>query len=215
MSWRDIPGFPGYQINERGTVRKNTGYVLSRRGNGYSLWQDGQRRWVSARALRHAAFPPEDAAASAEGMEAQPVAAASAESEFTPLPNHPGFEINRAGIVRDMQGHPLLLYSRGEENVPHYRLNGRYRRVNCLLYEAFGPGAACAAGWPEPGLQQILAARKPRLEHKEIGSGLLRHCHDCGRPTANYRCEACWRKKRGYGQEGAAERASGTLWDEF
>lgn len=212
MSWRDIPGFPGYQINERGTVRKNTGYVLSRKGNGYSLWQDGQGQWVSAHALRHAAFPPEDAAASAEGMEARPVAAAAAESEFAPLPNHPGFEINRAGIVRDMQGNPLPLYSRGEENVSHYRLNGRYRRVNGLLYEAFGPGAA---GWPEPGLKQMLAARKPRLEHKEIGSGRLRRCHDCGRPTVNYRCEACWRKKRGYGLGGAAERASGTLWDEF
>jgi len=23
-----------------------------------------------------------------------------------------------------------------------------------------------------------------------------RRCHDCGRPTPNYRCESCWRKVR-------------------
>ena len=44
MSWRDIPGFPGYQINRRGMVRKNTGYVLSRNGTGYNLWLDGYLR---------------------------------------------------------------------------------------------------------------------------------------------------------------------------
>ena len=215
MSWRDIPGFPGYQINRRGMVRKNTGYVLSRNGTGYNLWLDGRRQWVSGRSLREKVFPPEGAAVSAGGgvMKARPMPAV--ENEFAPLPGYPGFEINRAGVVRDAQGNPLFLYSKREENVPFYRLNGRSRRVNGLLYEAFGPGAAGDAGWPEPGLKQMAAAQKPRPVREEVSAGALRRCHDCGRPTVNYRCEACWRKMRGYGQEGAAERASGTLWDEF
>lgn len=118
-------------------------------------------------------------------------------------------------MVRDAQGNPLFLYSNGEENVPFYRLNGRSRRVNGLLYEAFGPGAAVEAGWPEPGLKQMVAAQKPRPRREEVSTGALRRCHDCGRPTVNYRCEVCWRKRRGYGQEGATERAGGTIWDEF
>lgn len=27
-------------------------------------------------------------------------------------------------------------------------------------------------------------------------SGGYRKCHDCGRPTTNYRCSACWAKLR-------------------
>lgn len=37
MEWRDVPGFPGYQVSERGKLRKSTGYVLSMCGNKYSL----------------------------------------------------------------------------------------------------------------------------------------------------------------------------------
>ena len=32
--------------------------------------------------------------------------------------------------------------------------------------------------------------RPPRLEN------VKRHCHDCGKPTPDYRCPACWRKLR-------------------
>lgn len=27
-------------------------------------------------------------------------------------------------------------------------------------------------------------------------AGITRRCHDCGRPTNNYRCASCWRKLR-------------------
>ncbi len=27
-------------------------------------------------------------------------------------------------------------------------------------------------------------------------AGITRRCHDCGRPTNNYRCVSCWRKLR-------------------
>lgn len=28
------------------------------------------------------------------------------------------------------------------------------------------------------------------------GTQLLRKCHDCGRPTSDYRCQECWKKWR-------------------
>ena len=39
-----------------------------------------------------------------------------------------------------------------------------------------------------------------------------RHCHDCGKPTTNYRCEACWerlRKKHGVPADGDVNVAEG------
>lgn len=32
-----------------------------------------------------------------------------------------------------------------------------------------------------------------------------RRCTDCGKPTHNYRCEKCWKKRRGFGFEGSGE----------
>lgn len=40
----------------------------------------------------------------------------------------------------------------------------------------------CLRGGPKP--------RLPRLER------VTRRCHDCGKPTPDYRCPACWRKLR-------------------
>jgi|GEM_PF-6374616 hypothetical protein len=40
-----------------------------------------------------------------------------------------------------------------------------------------------------------------------------RRCHDCGKPCNNYRCEACWRRRRGFGTE-YIERRTGGLDDE-
>lgn len=37
MEWRDVPGFPGYQVSERGRLRKSSGYVLCRQGKRYCL----------------------------------------------------------------------------------------------------------------------------------------------------------------------------------
>ena len=39
---------------------------------------------------------------------------------------------------------------------------------------------------------------KKRLERKKKElSTYSRRCHDCGRPTNNYRCDECWKKIRG------------------
>ncbi len=42
----------------------------------------------------------------------------------------------------------------------------------------------------------------------ENASGKKRRCHDCGRPTNNYRCEYCWNKKRGFGKSGVQYRGN-------
>ena len=41
----------------------------------------------------------------------------------------------------------------------------------------------------------VLRSHKPIGFHgvKTYGT---RHCHDCGKPTPNYRCTECWRKLR-------------------
>ena len=36
----------------------------------------------------------------------------------------------------------------------------------------------------------------------------MRTCTDCGRPTPNYRCERCWKKRRGFGFADADESRS-------
>ena len=40
------------------------------------------------------------------------------------------------------------------------------------------------------------AAIKGRVKSIKKGSRRTRRCHDCGKPTDNYRCEKCWYKLR-------------------
>lgn len=41
--------------------------------------------------------------------------------------------------------------------------------------------------------KKICAACEDKILKK---AGITRRCHDCGRPTNNYRCVSCWRKLR-------------------
>lgn len=41
--------------------------------------------------------------------------------------------------------------------------------------------------------KKLCAACEEKILKK---SGVTRRCHDCGQPTHNYRCAACWRKLR-------------------
>ncbi len=41
--------------------------------------------------------------------------------------------------------------------------------------------------------------KKARVHHLSYDPDTpQRHCHDCGKPTNDYRCEACWKKLRGW-----------------
>ncbi|MCL1939562.1 MAG: hypothetical protein FWG04_02740 [Desulfovibrionaceae bacterium] len=42
-------------------------------------------------------------------------------------------------------------------------------------------------------------AEKQRDQPKVKSSKNTRACTDCGKPTPNYRCERCWKKRRGFG----------------
>lgn len=41
----------------------------------------------------------------------------------------------------------------------------------------------------------VLRSSKPIYSHSVKTYG-TRHCHNCGKPTPNYRCQECWRKLR-------------------
>lgn len=61
------------------------------------------------------------------------------------------------------------------------------------------------------------ARKKPRgkVEQEAIRQAIseyralrnTRRCHDCGKPTSDYRCTACWAKRRGT-QETAQDLAA-------
>jgi hypothetical protein len=76
----------------------------------------------------------------------------------------------------------------------------RNSQVNALLVEAFGQGAARAAGLPEPDMDCVRRGRKAAGTKLGVPREYTNHrrCTDCGRPTYNYRCEPCWRRRRGY-----------------
>ncbi|EGY23946.1 hypothetical protein DA2_3780 [Desulfovibrio sp. A2] len=123
----------------------------------------------------------------------------------------PGYEINRRGDVRTVNTCRVLpQYYSGDQSVPYVRLGVRgnitTRKIHLLLEETFGPGAAAAAGYPTPDLAQVRALRDA-IQRRGLPRG-SRTCHDCGTPTDNYRCNACWRRVRGYGVDEPAEEVS-------
>lgn len=57
---------------------------------------------------------------------------------------------------------------------------------------------------------QTLRSRGLKLQDGSLPSDLppSRKCHDCGRPTNNYRCAECWAKKVGECDDNAGEEYS-------
>lgn len=149
----------------------------------------------------------------------EPIIEASSQEAFCPLVQMPGFEINRSGVVRRRgTGRIAGLYKHiNTPLVPYVRCYctdkvTRSFPINVLLEETFGQGAAEAAGYPAPDMR-IAAKNRARSEkqrqEKQTGSAHNRRkCTTCGKPTYNYRCDACWRKVRGFGTDEAVEKAS-------
>jgi hypothetical protein len=82
MDWREIPGFPGYNINETGNLRTLSGYSLPLRGSyrkKYRLRLDGRAAYRSVEELLALAF-------SAEPPAPEPLPPASAEEAPGPEP---------------------------------------------------------------------------------------------------------------------------------
>jgi hypothetical protein len=49
---------------------------------------------------------------------------------------------------------------------------------------------------PKPRTKAARPARKRPTESKPTPIGKMRRCHDCGKPTPDFRCPECWRKLR-------------------
>lgn len=204
MEWRDVPGYPGYQVNQHGKLRKKTGYEPPMNGKRYALYRDGVRRAMTPAELIALAWPPaapepaQEAPAPAEPeTPASPAAHAPAKTTgreipegFVPVPGSGGYRINRAGELINARGKRHRLDKRNYYALGHSKVS-----VSRLLYLTFGPGAATAAGYPEP--EPLDTARQKRAAMQDYGAHCQRHCHDCGRPTNNYRCNACWALLRG------------------
>lgn len=58
--------------------------------------------------------------------------------------------------------------------------------------------------------RHVQRARGMRLQDGSLPNDLppSRKCHDCGRPTNNYRCAECWAKKVGECDDNASEEYS-------
>ncbi|MDQ7832060.1 MAG: hypothetical protein RDU30_10020 [Desulfovibrionaceae bacterium] len=86
--WRLVPGFPAYEVNRLGVVRKRvTGYRPRRNGRRYQLWHDGIPGMFHPYELVALAFPGDDAESSdpvetsAPVETPEPVAALADETE--------------------------------------------------------------------------------------------------------------------------------------
>ncbi|MBU1002765.1 MAG: hypothetical protein KKE73_09605 [Proteobacteria bacterium] len=181
MEWKTIPGFPAYEINKRGRIRKaDTRYVLSPKGAKVQLWSAGVAFSFTVADL---------------------IAQAFAEEDWRPVSHLPGHEINRQGDVRRIKDQVLLKHNQGGfHKVPYVQGQTpdgpKAGTINVLLEEAFGEGAAEAAGFPRPDLSRVERGRAARQRGKR-DTKPKRVCHDCGRPTDNYRCSHCWKVIRG------------------
>lgn len=200
-----IPTAPAYEINRRGQVRKrDTHYRITARRRRVRLWLDSGYLTVNPRVLAAELFAVPNAYETAKPVQ-EPVDVASheqADDVWRPCTDLPGLEICRSGEVRHAStGEPVRTLRSAAYAHPyvHTRVNGKsvHRAIHVLLEEAFGPGSAAAAGFPVPDMAHVHALRAA-LQKRAAPRG-SRTCHDCGTPTDNYRCNACWKRVRGYG----------------
>lgn len=198
MEWRDVPGYPGYQVSERGKLRKTSGYELGRRGTRYVLSRGGVLVRLTPQELIALAWAPEPrpepetAAPAPELVEKEEKAIPEG---FVPLPGLDGYYINREGVCLGRSGRPLTVHRSEYPSGGGYTLGHTYASIGRLLNMTFGPGAAVAAGYPEP--KPIDPARQSRGGIRQPCQETKRRCHDCGRPTNDYRCPKCWARLRG------------------
>jgi hypothetical protein len=159
------------------------------KGGMYLLTRDGRREKIAVGALISLAFPPAPVPEPELTPEPMPEPEPAApEEKFALIAHIPGYEISRAGVVRNAATKSVM-------------------KLRTHLVETFGAGAAAAAGLPEPNMNKVEASRKQAVERRESSlpskkvknNPNLRKCASCGKPTVNYRCSKCWAKVRGFG----------------
>lgn len=103
--------------------------------------------------------------------------------DFVPMPGFPGYYINREGVCLGPHGKPLAIcHGKSAAKAPTYRIRGKRVPVQQLLIAAFVDEAH---------------AQRATGPIRQYGNRAQRRCHDCGQPTNNYRCPACWERIRG------------------
>lgn len=133
---------------------------------------------------------------------------------FYPVPALQEVFVDRTGKALLNQRGKLktLKMYKGSSRKPYYMILGAVTPVSLLLVLAFGPGAASQAGYDEPDARLIECAlnNTGQNAHAKVeGSVAMRFCHDCGKPTSDYRCPLCWSKLRGFIVRDCGE------WNEF
>jgi len=131
---------------------------------------------------------------------------------WKPLNGYPGYKISNLGRLKRtrVQGrYPAgwLMKPRRHERKYVYQIKVDkkiYLDVEEITKKHF-PGFRIHPGWHGWTLKQnkqdnqkLKKNYRPAPVHvpKKLKPS-TRPCHDCGRPTTNYRCDACWRKIRG------------------
>lgn len=72
-------------------------------------------------------------------------------------------------------------------------------RICPYCQESFQPSSSRQHVCSRPACRRADATRRTRqalAEKRAVYIQNLRRCHDCGRPTSNYRCKRCWEKLR-------------------
>lgn len=137
-------------------------------------------------------------------------------TEWRPIPGYAGYECCRSArrgqVVRNQFGY-VLTPLRGEHK-GCFRLVGPWgvairpgRELVALAFpeEATRECATCGASFAPRVHNQVNCPECSRhfLEERHTGyskrTGNSRRCHDCGKPTTDYRCSDCWAKLRGRG----------------
>ena len=111
-----------------------------------------------------------------------------------PLPNAPK-KLSKAGVPWSPEEDEKLqrfasmgwTYARCAAELPGRTNAACSNRMNFLRRKHSKAEAESKAGGREKAVRNRL----------EVFSGRMRKCHDCGKPTANYRCPQCWEKIRG------------------
>lgn len=113
-------------------------------------------------------------------------------SEWRTIPGYPGYVISDDGVLVSPLGRVCKrIGDGGLENAYHIknrRGKGTTKRIHLLLEMAQKKGEVM----PDPiKIKEDCAAYVPVSR---------RRCHDCGKPTSDYRCPDCllkWRRKHG------------------
>ena len=167
--WAPIRDYPAYEISTRGRIRRaDSHYLLHVRGHGVRISVEGVPVRIVVRDEMGRAFSPVPKPAPkpkrmAKSKEKPRTGAPVAAEEWLPVEYLPGYEINRKGELRGRTGRRITP-ALERQGVPVYRvvIDGQRRggSANAFLEEAFGTGAANAAGMPQPNMDVVLRARE-------------------------------------------------------